>query len=578
MSLRDWLRTVDDDTLVAWANRGLLRRGQKLLETQVPGGWKLEAERASAEIDGHRQTVDGVGFAHLACTCPAMGPCHHLLCFLLGLRQRLATEASDARPDNAAVPATTATPVPGPQASATSTAGAAAPATPAADSPAAEPWLILDPDVRLAALGRPALTRAQRWLAQGLSAEVEIAADKLVATLDAPEDARLTIPRTGGLAASVCSCRESRCAHRALVVLQLARDANPDDAAATLGTVEALGEYRLATLTALDGWLAELATLGMNGASALLVARGEALATELVQADLPHPGRMLSRLARALDDERRAMAGSSVARVRRQLAELLAHRRALARSPLPQPLPLLAGVHRRSFSPRSNLALICVAAECWETTSGFHGFSLHFLSSSDGRAYSLSEARALALNPTWHPAKALAAATFAGHRVTALPGMACLLEKGWVSEDGRLASREGTRLRIEGPVGVDTLRMLAESPTDRLYRVAEHRITWLYRPDPHPWGVTAAQITALPAFDRFAQRWMGKATSDEGEPFSIVLPGSAAGTRAAELLQRTGTTCVWLFGRWSVEQNRAVLAPIAIGSPKGNLVQLFTEI
>src|SRR3989338_2258988 len=151
MSLQAWLRAVDDEALVAWANRGLLRRGQKLLEQQVPASWSLDEAMASATLDGHRQAVKGVGFEQLHCDCAALGPCHHLVCLLLGLRERLQ-------------------------------GGEGVPEEPAATE-AAAPWLMPDAEARLALLGRVALSRGQRWQAQGLVAPGGIDDSKLGAAL-----------------------------------------------------------------------------------------------------------------------------------------------------------------------------------------------------------------------------------------------------------------------------------------------------------------------------------------------------------------------------------------------------------
>ncbi|MES2818252.1 MAG: hypothetical protein V4812_04615 [Pseudomonadota bacterium] len=543
MSLQAWLRAVDDEALLAWANRGLLRRGQKLLEQQVPTSWTLDEVMASAALDGHRQAIKGVGFEQLHCDCAAMGPCHHLVCLLLGLRQRLQA-GEDVLEDPAAIEATA-------------------------------PWLILDAESRLAQLGRTALARGQRWQAQGLLAQVDIDDSKLMATLELAKPVRLMIPRTGGLAASLCSCRENPCAHRALVILQLAQAEHPG---ACTAAVEALSPGQGRALEELDRWIGELTMLGLNGGSSLFVARGEALSTELTQADLPQPGRLLKRLTRLLDDERRGMAGSTATQVRRQLAELLAHRRALARNPLPQPLGQLAGVHRRNYLLCQELPLIALAAECWETHSGYRGYSLHFLSPRDGRCYSLSESRALALNPQWKPHEALIQASFCGHRLTAMLGMRCVLEKGWVSEEGRLANREGTRLRIEGPLPHDELMALAESPRQRLRKIATQRSTWLYRSDPQPWGLVAGWVSELPVFERYTQRWLGEGSGPDDERFRILVPGTAAGAQAMKRLQRAEQEGegAWLFGRWSVEDEWPTLSPIALCDKRG-LRLLFCE-
>ena len=80
-----WLCTLTDDFLVAWSSRGHVRRARKLLDGLEPDAIVLEAGQARGSIDGHRQTLTGIGFDHAECSCPATGRCHHLVCFLLGL-------------------------------------------------------------------------------------------------------------------------------------------------------------------------------------------------------------------------------------------------------------------------------------------------------------------------------------------------------------------------------------------------------------------------------------------------------------------------------------------------------------
>lgn len=538
MSIRAWVQGLDEATLEAWANRGLLRRAQKLLEGLDGERWLLEEQGAHVRLDGHRQTLTGIGFEALACSCPVFGPCHHLLALLLGLQQQLMQD----------VPAATDTP----------------------PLHAAEPWLIENPEERLLVLGRAAITKAQRWLAQGMVAELLIDERRLQATLQTPARTELRIPRAGGLAASLCSCREARCAHRALVVLQLTGENGEEGAAA-------LQPRQRRLLESLDAWLDEFLMLGLGAISGLLVSRAQALATELQQADLPRPGRLLARLAAALVAERQAMAASSVRQMRQLLAELLAYRRALARTPLPQSLMQLAGVHRQRFVPCQSLSLYCVSASCWETASGYRGYSVHFISPQSGRCYSLSESRSLALEPHWDAAHALRQATFAEHAVSRLLGMHCLLEQGWISEEGRLSNRDGTRLRVLGSWSLDELSLLRLTAQGWLDKVALQRREWLYRNDPDGWGVIGVSALQAPRFERLSQRWIGQGFTEEGSVFPLILPAGAASARAAARLGRATEIPVWLFGNWRLEGGQAFFWPVTVCCPVKGLTHLFSE-
>lgn len=538
MTVHAWLRDLDEASLEAWANRGLLRRARKLLEGQGETCWVLNEQGGQAELDGYQQALKGVGFEALSCNCPVFGVCHHQLALLLGLQQHLAGQATE-RPNT----------------------------QPAA---AEEPWLIERVEARQQILGRAAISKAQRWLAQGVKAQILIDERRLQATLQTSAVIELSIPRAGGLAASLCSCREARCAHRALVVLQLQGDRAPDGTAA-------LQPQQTRLLESLDGWLDELLKLGLGATSGLLVSRGQALATELQQADLPRPGRLLARLAAALDAEQQAMAASSVRQLRQLLAELLAYRRALARTPLPQPLRYLAGVHRQRFEPCQSLSLYCIASQCWETSSGYKGFSVHFISPESGRCYSLSESRSQALDADWNAAQALHRTTFAGVTINRLLGMHCLLEQGWISEEGRLSNREGTRLRVIGSWTFDEPALLRLTADAWLEKVAAQRRQWLYRNDPEAWAVIGLDSLQAPQFERLSQRWIGQGCTEEGRCFPLILPVGPTSARAAKRLVRAAEAPAWLFGSWRREGGQASFWPVAVCSRTKGLTQLFSE-
>ncbi|PTQ73859.1 hypothetical protein [Pseudomonas sp. GV071] len=539
MSLQLWLADLSDESLEAWANKGLLRRAYKMLDGQTAAEWLLEGDRAQAQLDGFTQRVEGVGFAQVLCSCSALGTCHHQLALLLGLRARLAEQP-----------------------------------VPVATGVLEEPWLIRDAEQRKTELGRASLNKAQRWLAQGFNAECEVDEQRLQARLDINGVATLSIPRAVGLPGSVCSCGEQRCAHRALVVLQLTRLADPDTVPEQ---ADALDDSQQQALRELDQWLLELTTLGLAGASGLLVARGDALATALQQADLPLPGRLLARLARALDDERRSLAGSTVRQTRLQLAELLAYRRALARTPLPQPLGQLAGVHRRAYQPAQNWPLLCVGAEVWTTVSGFAGYSLYFLQPESGQFFSHGESRNQALNPGWRAQQAFAQGSFCGRPLASLLGKRCLLLKGWASAEGRLSDRDGSQLQVGEAFAFAELQGHAQSAAARVQQYAALRQRWLYRNDPQPLALIAAQMTAAPQFERFSQRWLGAALDACGQVLRVVLAGGAANAKAAQRLGQASAGPSLLLGRWTLEGEQPTLFAVAVIDEHGQHL-LFCEV
>jgi hypothetical protein len=534
MTLYEWLAGINDDYLLAWANKGLLRRGVKLLAQQNPDQWTLDENQASASLDGWEQRLDGIGFEHLNCGCPAMGPCHHLLAFLLGLKQRLAQGEAVADTDQTTIEAGTTT---------------------------ARPWLIADPAERQALLGKAHLDRARRWLAQGLEGTLSEDDQGLKADLPEPLSTQVIIPRAGGVAHSLCSCKAPRCGHRALVVLQACRAAGLK--AHEEDRVDALTDAQREVLASLDQWLRQLALQGMSGIPRLHIEQGRALVTELQQVDLPLPARQLARVAEMLEQEWGRQSVSSPTRLRRALAILSAHAGALNRQPLPQPLPSLAGRHRRHYIQRRDLDLVGVATEVWETLSGYRGYSAYFHAPETGDYFQLSEARKPDQEPDWEPGSALVQARFGEHKVNALPGSRVRMLYGWCSSDNRLSSREGCRLAEPQPLSFSDLFVYAENLSQLAIRLAGKARQNPYKMDLQTYGLITVEGSLTLVFDHYRQHWRGEVRDPLGRVFALSLAGTELGHQAASRLKKVSSLKA-LFGRWRIEEESLCLEPVAV--------------
>lgn len=95
--LREPLSRFDDDALVAWANRGLLRRACKDLELHQPALVEDSAIALKLEFLGHTISFDSRGPSQASCSCPATGVCHHLLAAVLWLQRESAESTESAR-------------------------------------------------------------------------------------------------------------------------------------------------------------------------------------------------------------------------------------------------------------------------------------------------------------------------------------------------------------------------------------------------------------------------------------------------------------------------------------------------
>ena len=105
--LRELLSRYDEDTLVAWANRGLFRRASKDLESQQPTLKEDSASSLLIEFMGHSIRFDSRGPAQATCSCPASGVCHHLLAAVLWLQREsvTSTEGTNSGADSSAAEA-----------------------------------------------------------------------------------------------------------------------------------------------------------------------------------------------------------------------------------------------------------------------------------------------------------------------------------------------------------------------------------------------------------------------------------------------------------------------------------------
>ncbi|EPL16282.1 hypothetical protein [Pseudomonas sp. CF161] len=99
------LLSFDDEAFVALANRGLLRRAYKDLESSPPRLLEEGAEHLLLECGPYQLRFDQRGPAFAQCSCPASGVCQHILAGALGLREMLAEQSPPQAPGAAPEPA-----------------------------------------------------------------------------------------------------------------------------------------------------------------------------------------------------------------------------------------------------------------------------------------------------------------------------------------------------------------------------------------------------------------------------------------------------------------------------------------
>ncbi len=424
-------RAYDDDTLVALANAGLLRRAAKdleagkvaLAEQDVEGGWIV--------ADGQRVRVDAQGPRSARCDCPAPGLCKHILGAALWLREQ------------AAVPVAVSE-------------AAAAPA-PAID-PLAD-LLAQDGAALLKAAGAAAVRRAAAialrdvdWQAQG---------GAIVLTLPALGQACRWVAGAGfaGMVSDVPAAERKAVHLSAVLALRRAHgvadawpgaDAAAADAPPPASAPRRLGEREQAFLAQVQALLHELLSGGLAHVSGLTSARLLALNMSARGEGLPRLAALLRNLGGTVDllarrdhraEERDALA--AMARLQ-ALCEALAAAEGDA-------LHALRGQLRRDFDDTQSLALLPLGSHWWQTRGGARGLTSAFwdvagarvlqatLARPDGSDIAFTRELAWTTQSLWPGAGSAQKAAASAWR----------LEQPRLSEDGRLALGGVTRASAE---------------------------------------------------------------------------------------------------------------------------------
>ncbi len=411
--VRGWVREIDEGYLQDWANRGLLRRGRKLATGLAGDSCGFDPQGGWGHIV--QQRLNAPGFNALSCSCPATGPCHHLVALLLCLKRHSEVDEPDSE--------------------------GARPGEPA--------WLLTDPAQREKSLRKPHLLRAARLLRQGVAVTLEVGPQGLIAKIREREDYLVRIPASAGIEGSTCNCGAEHCVHRALAVLEALRqhgDYDPHGAGE-----EVLSEEQTDCIEQASSWMRHLVLLGESSLGQTTIERGQALVTQMQQLDLPQPSRELQGLLQRLIPELSAQSGSDAAGIRRNLAPLWARLGALRNRPLPQPLQDLGGVHKRFYRRVDQLLLYVVGIEIWGQRDRAQGLSFYLYAPRQRRWYRHGQVRSRqqAEAGNWSPQRCLQQESWGdGPPYKLLNGKSLRLVTGWVSADGHLSGRPGTRLTL----------------------------------------------------------------------------------------------------------------------------------
>lgn len=372
------LLSFDDEAFVALANRGLLRRAYKDLESSPPRLLEEGAEHLLLECGPYQLRFDQRGPAFAQCSCPASGVCQHILAGALGLREMLAEQGPPLAPG--------AEPEPAPD----------------------QRQVLLD---SLLALPHAELLKhggkpGYRWAWQfvmdlDLEQELHLGGEhNLTLTLGTPP---LTLRYMGGPLGGMLADQRSGALekHQVAAVLALRRLQGLELIApeplggANAESTPALREAARSRLRqGARQLLEESVAVGLAHLSQAMQQRYVTLAVWAQGADYPRLALSLRRLADQVQLLLERAAGADGQRLFDELSRCYALLQALASAAQRGEEPVrLLGQARSQYTPSTALELWGLGANAWRSASGYQGLSLVFWSPAQQGFLSCTEAR-----------------------------------------------------------------------------------------------------------------------------------------------------------------------------------------
>jgi hypothetical protein len=537
--LRAALVAFDDEALAALANKGLVRRARKDLESNPPVSLEPSGDRPRLAV--------GDGVVELAlppsrstCSCPAGGVCRHILAALIYVRDSAPVGGSEPEPEA------------GPSVS------------------AIEEMMAVDDAAIASWAGKPLAARAVKALALGMTAEVE-EAGAVVVRFPSRNVVCRWMPG-GGLTGMVCSCHApGPCEHRVAAVLavQTARGvrepaSEPEALAASAGAPRTREEV----LASLGEVLRDLVALGTSRLSRATAGRLRTLAVSAHGVDFPR----LVRLVRTLADEvdhglaRDAQADSS--RVLAAAARVEALRHALAR-----PTPALVGEHRSRYEPVGDIEIVGLGARRWRARSGYEGLTLYFWDRSARAWASWTEARPTTTGGFDPAARFDGDGPWAGLASPSQASRSALrLTGAWRNRHGRLSGRPSTRASVTGPVDP------AEAPVIERWHDLLAQVNRLFgggfrdRDERDGVVLLAPKLWAPAQFGPIRQEVVRFVFDADGRPLPLVIPHTPENQDAVGALEKLDPSGVrTVLGLLRLEADRLAVEPVAVRSDKSFL-------
>ncbi|QEH32654.1 hypothetical protein OJF2_11330 [Aquisphaera giovannonii] len=548
-TFRRGLAAFDDDALAALANKGLVRRARKDLETISPRllGAGDKPDRLRVEVaDGLAELA--LPPAQSRCSCPASGICRHILAALIFVKE-MASEGDPAVATTEEVEAVSE----------------------ASGLPASAEVLALDDEAIGKWSGRPLLNKVKKMLAQGLPVDLEPGYG-LVARLPTRNVTCRWMPG-GGLDGMLCSCHAAgACEHRVAAVLafQIDRGARPPEAFAesALSASSDAPRTRDEVLASVGDVLAQMVSTGLSRLSRGTAERLRTLAISAQGVDLPRLQRLLHALSSEVELYLARDAQADAARVLGQAARVEMLRLGL----LKRPSPHLVGQHRTAYEPVGDVELVGLGARVWRTRSGFWGLTIYFWDRAARNWATWSDSRPVA-TPGFDPAARFRAdGPWSGLGCPAEAARkAVRLSGAYRNRQGRLSGRPSTQAMTLGPSVPDEVPARIASWADLASRASSlFGGGFKDRTEQDAIVLIAPALWGPAAFDEVRQELVRDVLDAEGRRLPLVLRHEEIAGKAVATLERhdpSGTTSV--LGILVLEAGRLCVLPITLHTAKG---------
>jgi len=420
----------DEGTWEALANKGLVRRARKDLESGISVEVEESGDLLRFKVPPYQVTMPSAGPAKASCTCPARGVCQHVLTAGMWLQTNvgLTRIGKESHQSDVVTP-----------------------------EKIEEEMLAITLEQLQQWAGVAAIREARQMATSGKRS----GGTSGVVTIDFPDQGIQTRYTPGGgldgiIVSGGTRNRQQTAAVAAVLFIHRANNRLEDEPVSTQQVLEEASEAprsRAEVLLAAKVVLEEALEVGLSHASVSLKERLQTLAMAAQGTNLPR----LSRMLRALTDQTEAIITRQGRASEAALFLAMARTYALAQA-LMQPDAKdrsdLIGVHRTRYQELNRLELVGAAAYPWQTPSGYLGLTVLYWDGQNKSWVSWSDARPAVQAAGFDPLKRFrASGPWEG---TSSPEESAssklVLTNPRRNPDGRLSSSASTKTMILGPV------------------------------------------------------------------------------------------------------------------------------